>query len=145
MWFSSSFFKTKQNKTFKVIAQTEEIIRCRVQQRNITTVVEKLQLCLPGESSIAKYDGKLNKVSDNSQTEKTSFVNFCSCNFCSCFQFNKKINRFLKDVNVEVPCLLQYLTQQLWHCQKTVRPLNDANSVATYSFKWTNIFNRVKN
>ncbi|OXB67400.1 hypothetical protein ASZ78_010958, partial [Callipepla squamata] len=31
----------------KVIAQTEEIIRCRVQQRNITTVVEKLQLCLP--------------------------------------------------------------------------------------------------
>uniref|UniRef100_A0A8C5TZC7 Exocyst complex component n=1 Tax=Malurus cyaneus samueli TaxID=2593467 RepID=A0A8C5TZC7_9PASS len=31
----------------EVIAQTEEIIRCRVQQRNITTVVEKLQLCLP--------------------------------------------------------------------------------------------------
>ncbi|EMP42139.1 Exocyst complex component 6 [Chelonia mydas] len=31
----------------EVIAQTEEIIRCRIQQRNITTVVEKLQLCLP--------------------------------------------------------------------------------------------------
>ncbi|MEJ1276430.1 exocyst complex component 6 [Cricetulus griseus] len=31
----------------KVIVQTEDIIRCRIQQRNITTVVEKLQLCLP--------------------------------------------------------------------------------------------------
>uniref|UniRef100_A0A8C3V467 Exocyst complex component n=1 Tax=Catharus ustulatus TaxID=91951 RepID=A0A8C3V467_CATUS len=30
----------------EVIAQTEEIIRCRVQQRNITTVVEKLQCIL---------------------------------------------------------------------------------------------------
>ncbi|XP_027263253.1 exocyst complex component 6 isoform X1 [Cricetulus griseus] len=31
----------------EVIVQTEDIIRCRIQQRNITTVVEKLQLCLP--------------------------------------------------------------------------------------------------
>ncbi|OWK07571.1 EXOC6, partial [Cervus elaphus hippelaphus] len=30
----------------EVIVQTEDIIRCRIQQRNITTVVEKLQLCL---------------------------------------------------------------------------------------------------
>ncbi|KAK2098679.1 Exocyst complex component 6 [Saguinus oedipus] len=32
----------------EVIVHTEDIIRCRIQQRNITTVVEKLQLCLPG-------------------------------------------------------------------------------------------------
>ncbi|XP_023610678.1 exocyst complex component 6 isoform X1 [Myotis lucifugus] len=31
----------------EVVVQTEDIIRCRIQQRNITTVVEKLQLCLP--------------------------------------------------------------------------------------------------
>ncbi|XP_057362064.1 exocyst complex component 6 isoform X2 [Manis pentadactyla] len=31
----------------EVIVQTEDIIRCRIQQRNIVTVVEKLQLCLP--------------------------------------------------------------------------------------------------
>ncbi|MGH0118602.1 UNVERIFIED_CONTAM: hypothetical protein FKN15_050111 [Acipenser sinensis] len=30
-----------------VTAQTEEMIRCRVQQRNIATTVEKLQLCIP--------------------------------------------------------------------------------------------------
>ncbi|XP_043568420.1 exocyst complex component 6-like isoform X4 [Chiloscyllium plagiosum] len=31
----------------EVINQSEEVIRCRVQQRNIATTVEKLQLCLP--------------------------------------------------------------------------------------------------
>ncbi|XP_060795585.1 exocyst complex component 6 isoform X4 [Neoarius graeffei] len=30
-----------------VTAQTEEVIRCRVQQRNMATTVEKLQLCIP--------------------------------------------------------------------------------------------------
>lgn len=39
----------------KVIVQTEDIIRCRIQQRNIITVVEKLQLCLPGESNDVPY------------------------------------------------------------------------------------------
>uniref|UniRef100_A0A667X1Y2 Exocyst complex component n=1 Tax=Myripristis murdjan TaxID=586833 RepID=A0A667X1Y2_9TELE len=31
-----------------VTAQTEEVIRCRIQQRNMATTVEKLQLCIPG-------------------------------------------------------------------------------------------------
>uniref|UniRef100_A0A3Q3F4G0 Exocyst complex component n=1 Tax=Kryptolebias marmoratus TaxID=37003 RepID=A0A3Q3F4G0_KRYMA len=31
----------------EVTAQTQEVIRCRMQQRNMTTTVEKLQLCLP--------------------------------------------------------------------------------------------------
>uniref|UniRef100_A0A3P9I0Z2 Exocyst complex component n=1 Tax=Oryzias latipes TaxID=8090 RepID=A0A3P9I0Z2_ORYLA len=30
-----------------VTAQTEEVIRCRIQQRNMATTVEKLQLCIP--------------------------------------------------------------------------------------------------
>uniref|UniRef100_A0A671SMN5 Exocyst complex component 6 n=1 Tax=Sinocyclocheilus anshuiensis TaxID=1608454 RepID=A0A671SMN5_9TELE len=33
----------------EVTAQTEEVIRCRIQQRNMATTVEKLQLCIPGE------------------------------------------------------------------------------------------------
>ena len=32
----------------QVTAQTEEVIRCRIQQRNMATTVEKLQLCIPG-------------------------------------------------------------------------------------------------
>uniref|UniRef100_A0A8C5N177 Exocyst complex component n=1 Tax=Gouania willdenowi TaxID=441366 RepID=A0A8C5N177_GOUWI len=32
----------------EVTAQTEEVIRCRIQQRNMATTVEKLQLCIPG-------------------------------------------------------------------------------------------------
>nr|XP_029134277.1 exocyst complex component 6 isoform X1 [Labrus bergylta] len=31
----------------EVTAQTEEVIRCRIQQRNMATTVEKLQLCIP--------------------------------------------------------------------------------------------------
>ncbi|KAM9715383.1 exocyst complex component 6 isoform 3-T3 [Menidia menidia] len=31
----------------EVKAQTEEVIRCRIQQRNMATTVEKLQLCIP--------------------------------------------------------------------------------------------------
>ncbi|XP_047464576.1 exocyst complex component 6 isoform X3 [Mugil cephalus] len=31
----------------EVTSQTEEVIRCRIQQRNMATTVEKLQLCIP--------------------------------------------------------------------------------------------------
>uniref|UniRef100_A0A673KX11 Exocyst complex component n=1 Tax=Sinocyclocheilus rhinocerous TaxID=307959 RepID=A0A673KX11_9TELE len=36
----------------EVTAQTEEVIRCRIQQRNMATTVEKLQLCIPGTSKL---------------------------------------------------------------------------------------------
>uniref|UniRef100_A0A8C0XM17 Exocyst complex component n=1 Tax=Castor canadensis TaxID=51338 RepID=A0A8C0XM17_CASCN len=39
----------------EIIIQTEDIIRCRIQQRNIITVVEKLQLCLPGELNLSTF------------------------------------------------------------------------------------------
>ena len=32
----------------QVTAQTQEVICCRIQQRNMATTVEKLQLCIPG-------------------------------------------------------------------------------------------------
>ncbi|XP_030058871.1 exocyst complex component 6 isoform X2 [Microcaecilia unicolor] len=38
----------------EVIAQTEDSIRCRIQQRNIATVVDKLQLCLPALEMYSK-------------------------------------------------------------------------------------------
>nr|XP_033797775.1 exocyst complex component 6 isoform X2 [Geotrypetes seraphini] len=38
----------------EVITQTEESIRCRIQQRNIATVVDKLQLCLPALEMYSK-------------------------------------------------------------------------------------------
>ncbi|XP_051656512.1 exocyst complex component 6 isoform X2 [Manacus candei] len=44
----------------EVISQTEEIIRCRVQQQNITTVVEKLQLCLPVLEMYSKLKEQMN-------------------------------------------------------------------------------------
>uniref|UniRef100_A0A3Q2Y984 Exocyst complex component n=1 Tax=Hippocampus comes TaxID=109280 RepID=A0A3Q2Y984_HIPCM len=34
----------------EVTAQTGEVIRCRIQQRNMATTVEKLQLCIPGST-----------------------------------------------------------------------------------------------
>lgn len=37
----------------QVTAQTEEVIRCRVHQRNMATTVEKLQLCIPGASCVS--------------------------------------------------------------------------------------------
>uniref|UniRef100_A0A665XBA1 Exocyst complex component n=1 Tax=Echeneis naucrates TaxID=173247 RepID=A0A665XBA1_ECHNA len=36
----------------EVTAQTEEVICCRIQQRNMVTTVEKLQLCIPGMTSV---------------------------------------------------------------------------------------------
>ncbi|XP_044153863.1 exocyst complex component 6 isoform X1 [Bufo gargarizans] len=38
----------------EVIAKTEETIRCRTQQRNIATVVDKLQMCLPALEMYSK-------------------------------------------------------------------------------------------
>uniref|UniRef100_A0A4W6FJA3 Exocyst complex component n=1 Tax=Lates calcarifer TaxID=8187 RepID=A0A4W6FJA3_LATCA len=35
-----------------VTAQTEEVICCRIQQRNMATTVEKLQLCIPGTTAV---------------------------------------------------------------------------------------------
>lgn len=36
----------------QVTAQTEEVICCRIQQRNMATTVEKLQLCIPGTTAV---------------------------------------------------------------------------------------------
>uniref|UniRef100_A0A3B4XVK2 Exocyst complex component n=1 Tax=Seriola lalandi dorsalis TaxID=1841481 RepID=A0A3B4XVK2_SERLL len=38
----------------EVTAQTEEVICCRIQQRNMATTVEKLQLCIPGTTALTE-------------------------------------------------------------------------------------------
>lgn len=35
----------------QVTCQTDEVIHCRLQQRNMVTTVEKLQLCIPGTAA----------------------------------------------------------------------------------------------
>lgn len=37
--------------TPQVTCQTDEVIHCRLQQRNMVTTVEKLQLCIPGTTA----------------------------------------------------------------------------------------------
>ncbi|XP_039191973.1 exocyst complex component 6 isoform X4 [Crotalus tigris] len=44
----------------EVLAQTEEVIQSRLQQRNIMTVVEKLQLCLPVLEMYSKLKEQMN-------------------------------------------------------------------------------------
>ncbi|XP_076154009.1 exocyst complex component 6 isoform X4 [Alosa pseudoharengus] len=43
----------------EVTAQTEEVIRCRLQQRNMATTVEKLQLCIPALEMYSKLKEQL--------------------------------------------------------------------------------------
>uniref|UniRef100_A0A8C0XGZ0 Exocyst complex component n=1 Tax=Castor canadensis TaxID=51338 RepID=A0A8C0XGZ0_CASCN len=58
----------------EIIIQTEDIIRCRIQQRNIITVVEKLQLCLPGEYYSAL---KTMELLENVYFPRVSQYRFC--------------------------------------------------------------------
>ncbi|XP_059253683.1 exocyst complex component 6 [Mustela nigripes] len=51
----------------EVIVQTEDIIRCRIQQRNITTVVEKLQLCLPVLEMYSKLKEQMSAKRERSE------------------------------------------------------------------------------
>uniref|UniRef100_A0A8C3G753 Exocyst complex component n=1 Tax=Cyclopterus lumpus TaxID=8103 RepID=A0A8C3G753_CYCLU len=45
-----------------VTAQTEEVIRCRIQQRNMATTVEKLHLCIPGSAAVRVAMRALNSL-----------------------------------------------------------------------------------
>ncbi|XP_053548393.1 exocyst complex component 6 isoform X2 [Bombina bombina] len=44
----------------ELIGKTEESIRCRIQQRNIATVVDRLQLCLPALEMYSKLKEQMN-------------------------------------------------------------------------------------
>uniref|UniRef100_A0A672KSK9 Exocyst complex component n=1 Tax=Sinocyclocheilus grahami TaxID=75366 RepID=A0A672KSK9_SINGR len=61
----------------EVTAQTEEVIRCRIQQRNMATTVEKLQLCIPGE--MTRYYSALKTMEqlENIYIPRVSQYRFC--------------------------------------------------------------------
>uniref|UniRef100_A0A673HW96 Exocyst complex component n=1 Tax=Sinocyclocheilus rhinocerous TaxID=307959 RepID=A0A673HW96_9TELE len=62
----------------KVTAQTEEVIRCRIQQRNMATTVEKLQLCIPGEMTWLYYSAlKTMEQLENIYIPRVSQYRFC--------------------------------------------------------------------
>uniref|UniRef100_A0A671SM01 Exocyst complex component n=1 Tax=Sinocyclocheilus anshuiensis TaxID=1608454 RepID=A0A671SM01_9TELE len=61
-----------------VTAQTEEVIRCRIQQRNMATTVEKLQLCIPGEMTWLYYSAlKTMEQLENIYIPRVSQYRFC--------------------------------------------------------------------
>uniref|UniRef100_A0A671SMH7 Exocyst complex component n=1 Tax=Sinocyclocheilus anshuiensis TaxID=1608454 RepID=A0A671SMH7_9TELE len=62
----------------EVTAQTEEVIRCRIQQRNMATTVEKLQLCIPGEMTWLYYSAlKTMEQLENIYIPRVSQYRFC--------------------------------------------------------------------
>uniref|UniRef100_A0A8B9KWZ3 Exocyst complex component n=1 Tax=Astyanax mexicanus TaxID=7994 RepID=A0A8B9KWZ3_ASTMX len=64
----------------QVTAQTEEVIRCRIQQRNMATTVEKLQLCIPGKPRKVKvYYAALKTMEqlENIYIPRVSQYRFC--------------------------------------------------------------------
>ncbi|XP_038620281.1 exocyst complex component 6 isoform X2 [Tachyglossus aculeatus] len=91
----------------EVMAQSEEIIRCRVQQRNITTVVEKLQLCLPvlemysklkEQMSVKRYYSALKTME---QLENTYFPLVSQYRFCQIMIENlPKLRAEIKDISM---------------------------------------------
>ncbi|XP_042315201.1 exocyst complex component 6 isoform X2 [Sceloporus undulatus] len=91
----------------EVIAQTEEIIQCRLQQRNITTVVEKLQLCLPVLEMYSKLKDQMNvkryysALKTMEQLEKIYFPRVSQYRFCQIMIENlPKLREEIKEISM---------------------------------------------
>ncbi|XP_061491518.1 exocyst complex component 6 isoform X9 [Rhineura floridana] len=91
----------------EVIAQTEEIIQCRFQQRNITTVVEKLQLCLPVLEMYSKLKEQMNvkryysALKTMEQLENTYFPRVNQYRFCQIMIENlPKLREEIKEISM---------------------------------------------
>ncbi|XP_074856495.1 exocyst complex component 6 isoform X7 [Carettochelys insculpta] len=91
----------------EVIAQTEEIIRCRIQQRNITTVVEKLQLCLPVLEMYSKLKEQMNvkryysALKTMEQLENVYFPRVSQYRFCQIMIENlPKLREEVKEISM---------------------------------------------
>ncbi|XP_053165463.1 exocyst complex component 6 isoform X2 [Hemicordylus capensis] len=91
----------------EVIAQTEEIIQCRLQQRNITTVVEKLQLCLPVLEMYRKLKEQMNvkryysALKTMEQLENIYFPRVSQYRFCQIMTENlPKLREEIKEISM---------------------------------------------
>uniref|UniRef100_A0A6Q2Z1Q5 Exocyst complex component n=1 Tax=Esox lucius TaxID=8010 RepID=A0A6Q2Z1Q5_ESOLU len=88
----------------EVTAQTEEVIRCRIQQRNMATTVEKLQLCIPGEKAdhtvdlSSRYYAALKTME---QLEEVYIPRVSQYRFCQIMAENlPKLREEIKDISM---------------------------------------------
>ncbi|XP_049552474.1 exocyst complex component 6 isoform X4 [Orcinus orca] len=91
----------------EVIVQTEDIIRCRIQQRNITTVIEKLQLCLPVLEMYSKLKEQMNAkryysaLKTMEQLENVYFPRVSQYRFCQLMIENlPKLREDIKEISM---------------------------------------------
>ncbi|KAM5237156.1 exocyst complex component 6 isoform 4-T4 [Ctenodactylus gundi] len=91
----------------EVIVQTEDIIRCRIQQRNITTVVEKLQLCLPVLEMYSKVKEQMSAkryysaLKTMEHLEKVYFPRVSQYRFCQLMIENlPKLREDIKEISM---------------------------------------------
>ncbi|KFO29929.1 Exocyst complex component 6 [Fukomys damarensis] len=91
----------------EMMVQTEDIIRCRIQQRNITTVVEKLQLCLPVLEMYSKLKEQMSAkryysaLKTMEQLEKVYFPRVSQYRFCQLMIENlPKLREDIKEISM---------------------------------------------
>ncbi|VCX23508.1 unnamed protein product, partial [Gulo gulo] len=91
----------------EVIVQTEDIIRCRIQQRNITMVVEKLQLCLPVLEMYSKLKEQMSAkryysaLKTMEQLENVFFPRVSQYRFCQLMIENlPKLREDIKEISM---------------------------------------------
>uniref|UniRef100_A0A671V4R8 Exocyst complex component n=1 Tax=Sparus aurata TaxID=8175 RepID=A0A671V4R8_SPAAU len=87
----------------EVTAQTEEVIRCRIQQRNMAITVEKLQLCIPGTTAFVyqwslKYYAALKTME---QLEKVYIPRVSQYRFCQIMAENlPRLREEIKEISM---------------------------------------------
>ncbi|ETE73756.1 Exocyst complex component 6, partial [Ophiophagus hannah] len=91
----------------EVLAQTEEVIQSRLQQRNIMTVVEKLQLCLPVLEMYSKLKEQMNvrryysALKTMEQLENIYFPRVSQYRFCQIMMGNlPKLREEIKGISM---------------------------------------------
>ncbi|XP_042363489.1 exocyst complex component 6 isoform X1 [Plectropomus leopardus] len=91
----------------EVTAQTEEVIRCRIQQRNMATTVEKLQLCIPVLEMYSKLKEQLESkryyaaLKTMEQLEKVFIPRVSQYRFCQIMAENlPRLREEIKDISM---------------------------------------------
>ncbi|XP_010894171.1 exocyst complex component 6 isoform X6 [Esox lucius] len=91
----------------EVTAQTEEVIRCRIQQRNMATTVEKLQLCIPVLEMYSKLKEQLESkryyaaLKTMEQLEEVYIPRVSQYRFCQIMAENlPKLREEIKDISM---------------------------------------------
>ncbi|XP_040923034.1 exocyst complex component 6 isoform X6 [Toxotes jaculatrix] len=91
----------------EVTAQTEEVICCRIQQRNMATTVEKLQLCIPVLEMYSKLKEQLESkryyaaLKTMEQLEKVYIPRVSQYRFCQIMAENlPRLREEIKDISM---------------------------------------------